>query len=256
MTPIIFIGVDVSPGRPPFTLAALDCDRKLVALSQGPLAEMLAFASGQSEIILAISAPARPNQGLVTHQDTLPDVEVLRPTRQANLRMAEQELIKRNMVLPRTHSVAADCPVWMQRGFTFYEKIQAAGYAAYPAEQSPRRWLETQAKSCYHNLLNLAPFPAGTLEGRIQCQLILSNEGLPVRDAMDFFEEVTRHKLLHGILPAQDIHPQNELNALMAAHVAWLAAIHPERLESFGDPTEGCIYLPTPPPTKGNLGPF
>ena len=251
MSPIIFIGVNVSPGRPPFTLAALDGDRKLVALSQGPLAEMLAYASGQSQAILAISAPARPNQGRVTHQDTLPAVEVLPTARQANLRMAEQQLLQREIVLPRTSSTPTDCPIWMQRGFTFYEKIQAAGYAAYPAEEAPRRWLETQANACFHSLLALAPFPGGTLEGRIQRQLVLRNENLPVRDAMNFFEEVTRHKLLRGILPIENIHPHNELNALMAAHVAWLAAIHPERLESFGDPTEGCIYLPIISLTKG-----
>ena len=241
---MVFIGIDVSPGRPPFTLAALDGDRKLVALSHGPLAEMLAFASGQSEAILAISAPARPNQGCVTHQDTLPAVEALPPTRQVNLRLAEQQLLQRGIILPRTPGVMANCPIWMQRGFTFYEKIQAAGYAAYPEPESPRRWLETQADACYQALLNRAPFPAGTLEGRIQRQLVLRNEALPVRDAMDFFEEVTRHKLLHGILPVQDIHPQNELNALIAAHVAWLAVAHPKRIESFGDPAEGLVYLP------------
>jgi hypothetical protein len=246
MSPLTFIGVNVSPGRPPFTLAALDGERKLVALSQGPLAEMLAYASGQSEAIIAISAPYRPNQGQASLQAPLPAVEGLPARRQANLRVAEQELLQRGIRIPHTPGQPEHCPVWMQRGFVFYEQLESAGYQDYRQKNAPRVWLETHAEAGFHNLLGLAPFTQGTLEGRIQRQLLLRNEELPVKDPMNFFEEVTRHRLLHGILPAENIHPQNELNALLAAHTAWLAAVHPERLETFGDAAEGCLYLPKP----------
>src|SRR5512138_557073 len=125
MSPMIFIGVDVSPGRPPFTLAALDGERKLVALSQGPLAEMLAYTSGQSEAILAVSAPYRPNQGQASLQAPLPAVEGLPAERQASLRVAEQELLQRGIRIPRTPGLQARCQVWMQRGFAFYEQLEA-----------------------------------------------------------------------------------------------------------------------------------
>ncbi len=61
---------------------------------------------------------------------------------------------------------------------------------------------------------------------------------------MDFFLEVTRYKLIQGDLPDQDILPFDELNALAAAQVAWLAAQHPDHLDLIGDPDEGQIALP------------
>jgi hypothetical protein len=253
-----YIGIDVSPGKPHFTLAALDGERKLAALSQGPLAEMLAYASGQGQAIIAISAPARPQAGGAALQESLPTMEGLPSfeglssadanpaASRAGSRTAEVQLAHRGIVIPRTPAQAEGAPAWMQRGFVFYAQLAAAGYRPYPEEGVSRRWLETQAEAAYHNLLGLAPFPAGTLEGRIQRQLVLRNEELPVKDAMDFFEEVTRHKLLRGILPVENIHPQNELNALLAAQTAWLAVEHPDRLESFGSTAEGCLYLPKP----------
>ena len=45
---------------------------------------------------------------------------------------------------------------------------------------------------------------------------------------MVFFEEVTRHKLLRGIMPDQDILPVAKLNALAAAYTAFLAGLIPD----------------------------
>ena len=63
-------------------------------------------------------------------------------------------------------------------------------------------------------------------------------------DAMDFFEEITRHRLVHGILPSDKVLPQSELNAWMAAHLAWQAAYQPASLAPASSMTEGSIYLP------------
>ena len=40
---------------------------------------------------------------------------------------------------------------------------------------------------------------------------------------MEFFEEVTRHRLRHGILPLEKLYTPGELDALTAAYLAWLA---------------------------------
>ncbi len=244
---MVYIEIDPLTGPVPFSMACLDDERRLVALSQGPLAEMLAYAAGQVEAIVAIGAPPRPNQGLVTHQDTLPETEVFPVSRQNNLRLAEQQLRLKGFQVPLTPSDPAHCQSWMKHGFELYAQLQAAGYAAYPGE-SPRCWIETQVNACFQALIGVPPFAAGTLEGRLQRQLVLRDQHLPVSDAMDFFEEVTRHKLLHGILPTEKIYSQNELNALMAAQVAWLAVRKPNRLQSFGDPAEGEVFLPLPEP--------
>lgn len=244
MSPSVYIGIDSFPGVPPFSLAALDENRQLLALSSGPLAEMVAYSAGPSEAVVAVNAPPRPNLGLAQRQPPFPEMEAQVNIRQMhNLRLAEAELRLKGYNVPRTFSNSDQCQGWMQRGFTFHSHIQTLGYAQYPSNH-PRTWLETQADACYQMLLGVVPFNGSTLEGRIQRQLVLRDQHLPVADAMIFFEEITRYKLLRGILPAEAIHTSTELNALMAALVAWLAVHAPQRLTSYGDPDEGVIYLP------------
>ncbi len=244
MSPQLFIGIDSFPGSPPYSLAALDEDRHLVALSSGPLAEMIAYASGQTYAVIAINAPPAPNQGLALLQQPISELETQSNVHWThNLRLAEFELRQIGFHVPRTLSDPERCQGWMRRGFTLCNQLQTLGYAAYPSD-NPLTWLETQADACYQALLGVAPFRGGTLEGRIQRQLVLRDQHLPVPDAMIFFEEITRHKLLHSILPFDDLHTSSEQNALMAALVAWLAAHTPQRLNAYGDPAEGVIYLP------------
>jgi predicted RNase H-like nuclease len=88
------------------------------------------------------------------------------------------------------------------------------------------------------------PFPKHTLEGRIQRQLILHALNINVPDAMLFFEEITRHRLLNGILPSENLYSPGELDALVAAYTAWLAANQPDKVCLVGDPHEGQIVLP------------
>jgi hypothetical protein len=244
MSQTVFIGIDSFPGNPPFSLAVLDEDRQLIALSSGPLAEMVAYTTGPSEAVVAVNAPPRPNQGLAQHQRPLPELESQVKAREIHdLRLAEMELRLTGYHVPRTFSDPEQCQGWMRRGFTFYNHIQTLGYLPYPSD-NPRVWLETQADASYQMLLGVVPFRGSTLEGRLQRQLVLRDQHLPVADAMIFFEEITRYKLLRSILPTDGIHTASELNALMAAQVAWLAVHAPQRLTPFGDPQEGVIYLP------------
>lgn len=244
MSQTVYIGIDSAPLQPPFTLAVLDAERKLVALSQGPLAEMLAYAAGQVQAVVAINSPLRPNQGLVSRQDILPNLGLsILPHHESNLRLAELLLRQKGFSVARTAFDPAHCQGYMRRGFALYQQLTALGYQPYPGD-APRLWLETHSDACFQALLDVVPFRGTSLEGRLQRQLVLRDQHIPVPDAMNFFEEVTRHKLLHSILPLAGIHPLHELNALMAAQVAWLAGTRPERLTGFGDPAEGVIFLP------------
>jgi hypothetical protein len=73
---------------------------------------------------------------------------------------------------------------------------------------------------------------------------VLHEQGLRIRDPMEFFEEITRFKLLKGNLPTEPIYPAEVLDVLMAAYMAWLVANHPEKLSCVGDRSEGQIVLP------------
>ena len=65
-----------------------------------------------------------------------------------------------------------------------------------------------------------------------------------IRDPMNFFEEITRHKLLRGLLPLEQVYAAEELDAIAAAYVAFVAGRHSERILKLGDPEEGQIFLP------------
>jgi hypothetical protein len=74
--------------------------------------------------------------------------------------------------------------------------------------------------------------------------LILYDRKVKVPDPMRFFEEITRFRLLNGILPEEGLYSAEELDALVAAYTAWQAALNPEQVTLLGDPQEGQIVLP------------
>jgi hypothetical protein len=98
--------------------------------------------------------------------------------------------------------------------------------------------------ACFSGLLGVKPFEKHTIEGRIQRQMILYDLDLRIPDPMHFFEEITRHRLMQGILPENILYSPGELDAVVAAYTAWLAANTPDRTLAFGDREEGQIILP------------
>jgi hypothetical protein len=241
----VYIGVDLASSRRNITYAALNGERELLALSRGQREEVLAFIGGQSAAIVAVNAPSGLNKGITrqsqTQQHLLPMAQGGRWT---NVRQAEYLLHTAGVAITRTPSELKDCPLWMQKGFPFYHHLQAMGYKPNPTDDAPQQWLEAQPEACYWALLGRAPFEHGTIEGRIQRQLVLFREDLPVPDPMAFFEEVTAFRLLHGVLPDQNIYTASELNSLVLAYTAWLVDHHPQEIRRTGDPSEGQIVLP------------
>jgi predicted RNase H-like nuclease len=61
---------------------------------------------------------------------------------------------------------------------------------------------------------------------------------------MAFLEEITRHRLLHGVIPIEQLPTQEQLDALLAAYTAWLAIKKPDEVTQLGNKQEGFITLP------------
>jgi len=118
-------------------------------------------------------------------------------------------------------------------------KLKSAGYTTSSHNENNPQWIETAAQECFRAFRSRL-FPRRNIEGRIQRALILYEEGIQIQDPMDFFEEITRHKLLQGNLPDENIHSMKQLDALIAAYIAWLAVHRPHRVETRGD-----LVLPT-----------
>jgi hypothetical protein len=240
-----FIGIDPTAGQRPFSYAALDRTLGLLALGQGTLDEVLAFCAGQQQAVVAVCGPRRPNQGLMAQETVREQLSPPpNPGRWMGFRVAEYLLRQHNIATYKTPGEEQECPGWIQMGFQLYQRLEGFGYQAYPAGEAPLQWLEVYPHACYCALLGQAPLAKNTLEGRIQRQLALVEQKLDVPDPMDLFEEITRHRLLQGILPVDELYEQGELDALAAAHTAWLAAMHPGRVSLLGDPAEGVVVVP------------
>ncbi len=237
------VGVDPTAGRHPFTFAALDQDRKLAALAAGDIEDVLAFITEYQPGTVVVNAPPRPN-----HQLVRGNLEKEHPApgllRGSDMRKAESELREHGILVSPTPSRLDKCPAWMQMGFDLYRHLEEAGFIQFSAEFTGHQWLETHPQAAFSALLGKLPLSKPTLEGRLQRQIALYEQGVGIKDPMEFFEEITRHKLLHGMLPVELVYAAEELDTLMAAFMAFCAMNCPQEMILIGDLGEGQIALP------------
>ena len=115
----------------------------------------------------------------------------------------------------------------------FQERLGDAGFKAYATKDGPRLWIESNADECYR-VFHPKMLPRQSVEGRLQRALILYEEGLQIPDPMDYFEEITRHKILQGVLPTEGIYSSRQLDALAMAYIAWMAGNRAETVATRG----------------------
>lgn len=238
-----YIGIDPTAGRSPFTYAALDDERNLLALAEGELEDVLTFVGNFPAARVAVNAPSQVNAGLVRKRL---EMQTLTPhsLRGVDLRVAEADLRGRGISVSATPSRAETCPGWVQLGFSLYKRLAKMGFKPFPQEGVEHLWLETHPHACFCALLAQIPLPKPTLEGRLQRQIVLHDAGLRVKDPMGFFEEITRHRLRLGVMPLELIYHPEQLDALAAAYTAWMTAQRPAETMQLGAQEEGFIVLP------------
>ncbi len=244
-TRMTFIGIDPTAGKRPITYAALDENLKLLSLGEGSLDDVVAFMAGQQHAYTAISAPRQPNTGIMAKPEIR---QALSPTPQpgrwVNFRLCEYLLRQHNLHIPRTPAMGEATPNWMLMGYHLYQRLEGFGYRPFGSGTAERYTLEIYPHASFSAMLGILPFHKASLEGRLQRQLILFDANLEIPDPMHFFEEITRSRLMRGILPAAILYTSAELDALVAAYTAWMCARHPDQVSVFGDPDEGQILVP------------
>jgi hypothetical protein len=115
------------------------------------------------------------------------------------------------------------------------EQLAQAGFHPFPQRSDPKQWLETNADECFRALSGHRLLPRRTLEGRLQRSAILFEQGLQIVDPVELFEEFTRFKLVQGILPLEKLHSPKELDALVAAYLAWVSVNRPGQIRRQGE---------------------
>ncbi len=194
---------------------------------------------------VAVNSPSQTSKGVVRKQlqTRKPSARVLRG---AGIRLAERELRDRGLAVSPTPSDIALCPPWVQLSLGLYRELASRGFQAFPDSDAAYQVLETHPHAAFAALLGSLPLPKPTLEGRLQRALVLFERGVRIRDPMSFLEEITRHRLLHGVLPVDLLPSPQHLDALVAAYTAWVAANKPDEMTAVGDSVEGLINLPAP----------
>ena len=240
----VYIGIDPASGNQDFSYAVLDGNLNLVRLADATMEEMVAFLEKQNPAIVAVNAPSGVNQGLVKKKLAEEHTGPGRAVRGADIRLAEYELRECGIAVAGTPAREEFCPAWMQIGFGLYRQLSKIGFKPFSADGGGCQMFETHPFACFCALAESIPFPKPTLEGRLQRQLILNDRGLRINDAMDFFEEITRFKLMKGILPKEILYSAEQLDVLVAAYTAWLSVHRPDEVTRVGDEDEGQMVLP------------
>jgi hypothetical protein len=114
-------------------------------------------------------------------------------------------------------------------------KLVQAGFKPFSHKSNPKQLIETNTQDCFRALSGHKLFPRRALEGRLQRSAILYEQGLQISDPVDIFEEITRYKLVQGILPLENLASSNELDALVAAYLAWMSVNRPGQIVPKGE---------------------
>jgi hypothetical protein len=240
----VYIGIDPTAGKRLLTYTVLDADLNVLDIGDANFEGVLEAVGAYPVALCAVDAPSGPGMGLMADPDYRTSVGLKANTaRYTSFRVSEFELRRRNIGLYRTPRGDKSAPAWMQLGWRLYESLRGAGYVRHP-QSGPRQVIEVHPHACFTVLLDGRPYRKTTLEGRIQRQLVLYEEGLNVADPMDVFEEWTRHKVLTSQIRLDDLYEHDRLDALVAAYTAYLLAEQPERTTRVGDPREGTIVVP------------
>lgn len=242
---MIYLGIDPTAGRRPLNYALLDDSLALLAEGTGQPADLLKLIAPYPDIVCAVDAPSLPNQGLMA--DPVVRARFGLPPKTetwAQYRVCEYELRRCNIKLYNTPAQTAKAPAWMKAGWKLYDQLRAAGFQTYPAS-APRTFFEAHPHATFAVRLGVVPYDKATLEGRLQRQLLLYDEGVGVPDAMEFFEEITRHRILQGAINLNGLRTHDQLDALASALTAHYAHTRPNQITLVGDPTDGQIVVPT-----------
>lgn len=243
----VYIGIDPTGGRRPINYVVLDGELHLLTRGLGKLEKVVEAVCAYPAAVVAVDAPQGLSAGLLASRARRRRHGLeADSTNWAGYKVSEYELRRRGMQVYNTPAEVEAAPAWMQLGFRLYAELKAAGFVQYPPA-ARRCVLEVYPYACYTVLLGHLPLRKDSLEGRMQRQLLLLQEGIDVPDPMRAFEEITRHHLLEGNLYLPTLLTHDELDALVSAYTAYLAVRRPDSVTLVGDPAEGQIVLPVPP---------
>lgn len=245
-TPQAYIGIDPSRGGKAVHYAALDQNLDPIAQGKGNVSEVVAFVRGQQRAVVGVVGPSALNQNILVDPERRSALLIpLSRGRPGDMRVAEYLIKKRKLPVYKTPSIGGNVPGWMEASIEIHQRLAKLGFVPFGEEQAEDHLiLEVVPEICFRAWLEGERLPANTTFGRLQRQLTLYEMGVNIPDPMDFFEEVTRHKVLQGLVPETMILSTGQVQALAAALLAWQAKDQPALVARVGVEGEGYISFP------------
>ncbi len=207
----VYIGIDTTAGNRPITLAVLDSALRVRQIEALPFDAVVEAVLAYPAAVCGIDAPIGRNSGLLADPDyrTRRNLNPHR-VRYSNYRVCEFELRRRGIYVYNTPSEELRVASWMQTSWHCMTGCAAAGYVDAP-QRGPRSLFETYPYAIFTVLAGTRPYPKNSIEGRLQRQLILYEEGVDLFDPMRVLEEWTRHHLRAGRLNMEGIYEHDGL---------------------------------------------
>lgn len=236
----IFVGVDVAAGKRPYTTAVLNLAGELLSLEPCSMEEFLKFTGGYQIVQVAINSPRHINGGkeiktpfnLISEtpygEGNALEIQVYSDLRRASARRIAAMQAKSNL------------PARIRNGFRLYDHLPERN--SVPVQEGIV--IEVNAQVSFSLLLGRTPLLKSSTEGRIQRQLALIAQGIKLKDPMNYFEELTKYRLLQGLLPHAMLYSARQLDAIVSAFMARLAFIEPAAVQQIGDGMGGFVYCP------------
>ncbi|MEN8241500.1 MAG: DUF429 domain-containing protein [Chloroflexota bacterium] len=241
-----YIGIDPSRGKKAISYTALNKSLEPVGGGKGELAEVVAFIGGQQQAVVGVVGPSALNQQILMDPERRTALLIpISRGRPGDMRVAEHLLKQRGLPVYRTPSSGGKIPGWMETAFGLHGKLHQLGFAGSGADPTAERMvIECVPEVCFRAWISGEIMAANLFFGRLQRQLCLYNLGVDIADPMDFFEEITRHRVLHGQVPEGDIWSPSQVQCFAAAYLAWQAKNQPDQVGRVGVVGEGFITVP------------
>ncbi len=229
----VFIGVVINSNGRRFFWVALNKHKEILTFQKTSLEKLLVFIKSFPHVTIGLETPAiRSRHG----KSVISGLEFYSQPARSPL-PAWQEIMENRNIHP---------PVISSR---VKPDFQAPGIAEFYRQAFMFEHVNIIHVNAYCSLcclLGQNPLPRSSLEGKIQRQLVLAEQGINLPDPMIYFEELTRFKLLHGVLPQKIILPLQEMNGLLCALTVWNTINQSESTLQIGNPPDSSITLPVP----------
>lgn len=220
---MLFIGIDPAVQRNEYSMAVLDEERKVLALSTEKPRSVYAYLAGVTQGTVGINALAR-----YQHRERTARLD---PSDKPHF----QSGAERRKHIPASNSPTASPSTLNRKVVMLQEGIQRLGYSPIAKKGSSRRFFLSQADEVFQDIASGKLLAPSGDASRWQRQLLLLEQEIPLPDVMQYFEEVTRFRILQGTLSEDLVYQHPELNAILLAWLGWLVSFQSARINVWNE---------------------